>query len=53
MSTVARRNWSHQPWLLIDTLLTGVAGYHRVSIAQMADETAQLVRTVAGCPQCY
>jgi ADP-ribosylglycohydrolase len=33
---------------LNDTLLTGVAGYHRVSLAQMADETVQLARTVAG-----
>lgn len=29
-----------------DTLLTGVAGYHKVSLTQMADETVALIRTV-------
>jgi hypothetical protein len=27
-----------------DTLLTGVAGYHKVSLTQMADETVQLIQ---------
>ncbi|HJN18732.1 MAG TPA: ADP-ribosylglycohydrolase family protein, partial [Armatimonadota bacterium] len=26
-----------------DTLITGVAGYHRVSLTQMADETVELI----------
>jgi hypothetical protein len=29
---------------LNDTLLTGVAGYHKVSLTQMADETVQLIQ---------
>jgi ADP-ribosylglycohydrolase len=33
---------------LNDTLLTGVAGYHKVSLTQMADETVALMHAVAG-----
>ena len=33
---------------LNDTLYTGVAGYHRVSLGQMADETLELIAKVQG-----
>jgi len=33
---------------LHDTLLTGVSGYNRVALSQMADETVRLMHTVAG-----
>ena len=33
---------------LNDTLLTGVAGYHKVSLASMAEETVQLIKATGG-----
>jgi len=44
-ATALPASWTRQ---LNDTLETGVAGYHRVSIAGIAKETADLARTLVG-----